>query len=258
MERSEWSASLYLKFEEERSKPAIDLANRLRKLSPLNIVDVGCGPGNSTAILHSFFPNAQLLGVDHSMSMIESARNQHPHLSFNFCDAREISGEYDLIFANASLQWLPCHHTLIPFLMEKLSSNGVLAVQMPNNTNEPLYCVIDKMIKNSKWGFKHTEIEINETLQPQEYIEILMKCASQFEVWESIYYQCMPSHQSLIEWVRATKLRPYLNALKDDYKLQFENELLEQIIPLYSPIKSPTQDYKILFGFKRLFFIATK
>ncbi|WP_181882318.1 methyltransferase domain-containing protein [Helicobacter didelphidarum] len=265
-----WNANLYLTFEAQRSQPALDLANRLKDSHPQNIIDIGCGPGNSTAILYSLFPNTKIMGIDSSQEMIDSAKTHYPHIFFYLCDVYEIDGKYDLIFANASLQWIPNYHILLPFLLERLNSNGTLAVQMPNNSNEPLYRVIEMMIANPKWGFNHLEIETNETLPFQRYFEILSQFTSKFEVWESIYYHPMPSHYSLVEWVKSTKLRPYFNALNDEAKAEFESELLAAIAPFYIPInmsfvgsregdstlQNPLLTNSVLLQFKRLFFIA--
>jgi trans-aconitate 2-methyltransferase len=47
----QWDAGLYLKFSTERTQPSIDLIQRIALADPRRIVDLGCGPGNSTEAL---------------------------------------------------------------------------------------------------------------------------------------------------------------------------------------------------------------
>lgn len=183
---SDWNAEQYLKFKKERTQPARDLAMRIAN-NPQTIVDLGCGPGNSTAVLKEIFPYADLLGIDHSPDMIQKAKEEHPDLNFRLCDARSLERKYDLLFSNACLQWIPNHAEQIPLLMEKLNDGGVLAVQMPMNREEPLFCLIEEVAKEPKWDLSGLQLPQNETLSPAAYYRILSACASSFELWETKY-----------------------------------------------------------------------
>lgn len=68
----DWNSRQYIKFEEERTQPTVDLIGRI-DFSPQSILDIGCGPGNSTNQLHRHFPNADILGVDNSDDMLRRA-----------------------------------------------------------------------------------------------------------------------------------------------------------------------------------------
>ena len=149
---ADWSSSQYLKFKNQRTQPAVDLAMRVVEKRPKTVVDIGCGPGNSTAVLRRIFPEAELLGIDSSPDMIERARREHPDLRFRLCDARALGGQYALLFSNGCLQWVPDHASLIPALMDKLRESGTLAVQMPMNGEEPLYRLIQEMAAEPEWG----------------------------------------------------------------------------------------------------------
>ncbi len=119
---SDWNSTQYLKFKNERTQPAVDLAMRIKN-NPKTIVDIGCGPGNSTSVLRDIFPYADILGIDNSPNMIEKAKAEHPDISFRLCDALSLDGKYDLLFSNACLQWIPDHETLIPSLRAKEKGN---------------------------------------------------------------------------------------------------------------------------------------
>lgn len=252
-----WDSNQYLQFEAQRTQPAEDLARRAAQFGtdePKSIVDIGCGPGNSTEVLARVFPRAEIQGIDSSPDMIEKAVCRYPHLSFRLCGAEELEGSYDLLFSNACLQWVPEHHRLIPALMTKLNRGGVLAVQLPMNGSEPLYRIIETVTAEPQWGFSDTPIETNMTLTPSEYFAILSGCSSSFDMWETRYYHPLPHHRALVEWVRATRLRPYLARLDAARGAALENEMVERARQAY-PVMAGGE---VLLGFRRFFFTAVK
>ncbi len=141
---SDWNPSLYLHFAAERSRPAVELLARVPLENIEYIADLGCGPGNSTALLDQRWPAARITGIDSSPAMIAEARSALPDCLFVEADIRNWQPEQalDLIFANASLQWLPDHYELFPHLVSLLSPLGVLAVQMPDNWLEPTHVLM--------------------------------------------------------------------------------------------------------------------
>lgn len=251
---SEWNSELYLKFERQRTQPALDLAKRIEKYEPASIADLGCGPGNSTAVLRAVFPNARLTGIDNSANMIEKAGKRYPDIEFRLGDVRELAEKFDLIFSNACLQWVPDHRALLPYLMGRLNDGGVLAVQIPINQEEPLSRIIKETVERSEFDFSKAYFENNDALTPAEYYEILSGCASGFDIWETVYYHEMPSHEELINWVRGTRLRPYLDCLNEREKAVFEAELLERVRERYQIMKNGN----VILKFRRLFFTAAK
>lgn len=251
---SDWNSEQYLKFKNERTQPALDLANRLRELSPAKAADVGCGPGNSTAALKSVFPDAEVIGIDNSPNMIGKAEKSHPELAFRLCDASSLEAGWDVIFSNACLQWIPHHGTLIPGLMEKLNEGGVLAVQIPMNGEEPLFRIIKEVAADPRWDFSGVCFETNETLEPEEYFDILSACSSDFQIWETVYCHRMPDHEALLEWVKGTRLRPYLDALDEAEGQVFLDEILTRAKAVYPVMKNG----EVVLHFRRFFFTAVK
>lgn len=251
---SDWDSDLYLKFKQQRTQPALDLVKRIENHNFSSIADLGCGPGNSTSVLKSFFPNAQLIGIDNSVNMIKKAKNTYPDIEFRLGNILNLNEKYDLIFSNACLQWIPNHNFLLPHLIEQLNDNGVLAVQIPINRNEPLFRIIKETAEQSDFDFSKAYFESNDVLSPNEYYEILSMCASSFDIWETVYYHEMPSHESLIDWVRSTRLKPYLECLNENDKKIFEAELLKKVKEQYRVMKNGN----VILKFRRLFFVAIK
>lgn len=254
---SDWSSEQYLKFKSQRTQPAVDLAKRIAADQPKNILDIGCGPGNSTAVLKERFPGADILGVDNSENMIDKAKASYPDLDFRICDVTcelDKLDTYDVIFSNACLQWIPNHREFIPAVFGKLNEKGVLAVQIPMNGEEPLFKIMSKVIAESRWNFSDMNIETNETLLPEEYFDILSSCTESFDIWETVYYHRMPSIEAMVEWVKGTRLRPYINALDKSNAKLLENEIAERAAEIYGKHKNG----EIIFKFRRFFFTAAK
>ncbi len=117
---SDWSPQQYLKFSNERTQPSIDLVTKIKVDNPRSIIDIGCGPGNSTKVLHERWPDAEIVGLDNSSKMIERARKDYPDWKWMLGDASklETGQSYDIVFSNATLQWIPDHDILIPRFFE--------------------------------------------------------------------------------------------------------------------------------------------
>lgn len=252
----DWDSEQYLKFKTERTQPAIDLVNRINMVNPQKILDVGCGPGNSTEVLYNKYPRAYILGVDKSEEMIEAARAKYPYLDFKVCDASkdlpELDSDFDIVFSNACIQWVPDHNQLLRNMLNLLNENGILAVQVPMNLNEPIQTALHDLAASEKWRKYIAEPRIFYTLSQSEYYDLLAEIAEEFVAWETVYYHVMKSHDGILEWYRGTGLRPYLNALPDDKKKEFESELLEILVQKYPRQKNGD----IIFKFPRFFFIA--
>ncbi len=96
---ADWNSNQYLKFEKERTQPSADLISRLSDINPNRVLDIGCGPGNSTNLLAKRFKNAEILGVDSSDNMLEKAKATYPDFSFKKCilpnDFDKIDGKFD-------------------------------------------------------------------------------------------------------------------------------------------------------------------
>jgi trans-aconitate 2-methyltransferase len=254
---SDWSPGNYLKFRNERTQPSIDLVGRIKINDPQTIIDIGCGPGNSTQILALKWPDADIIGLDSSESMIAQAKNDFPKLNWVYGKAEEINNDkkYTVVFSNAALQWMPNHEKLIPKLWDIIENDGVFAAQIPAFEKMDISVAIKTVLEKEKWikcKIVETNIQIYNGLD--YYYELLCGKTNTIELWETHYYHIMSSWESIIDFIEATALRPYLNELKDEEKTKFKKEILEELKKYY---KKQTNE-KILFPFKRTFIIAYK
>lgn len=190
--------------------------------------------------------------------MIEAARAQHPAIRFMPCDAskdlRLLDKDYDIVFSNACIQWIPDHNTLLKNMMSLLKPGGIMAVQTPMNYEEPIHLIIRQVSASAKWASKFGNPRIFYNLTPGEYYDLLSELASDFCVWQTTYFHKMKSHSDIMEWYRATGLRPYLNVLSESDKPDFEKDIYHELIRAYPKQKNG----EIIFRFPRFFFTATK
>jgi trans-aconitate 2-methyltransferase len=150
-----WLAAQYVKFEEERTRPVRDLVARIPNDFVGRAADIGCGPGNSTEVLRERYPQAQIVGIDSSPDMIEAARKRLPDIAFEVADIDGWSGQgFDVILANAVIQWIPGHQALLPALIAKLATGGSLAVQIPDSLDEPTHLTMREIAANGPWAAK--------------------------------------------------------------------------------------------------------
>ncbi len=255
---ADWSSTQYLKFKAQRTQPSIDLAARIAVENPRDIIDIGCGPGNSTRAVKNRFPEARATGADLSENMLEAARRDNPDCDFIKLDVggdlSALAGRFDVVFSNACLQWVPEHRKLLPSLFSLLRKGGALAVQIPMNFEEPIHRIIEETAQSPEWSEKFDKPRIFHTLSEEEYFDILSELTDDFEIWRTTYFHRMPSIDSIIEWYKGTGLRPYLDTLSDSDKEKFLAEIKARLEEEY-PVR---ENGEIIFRFPRFFFIARK
>jgi trans-aconitate 2-methyltransferase len=130
----DWNPGQYLKFRSERTQASFDLVGRINiDFIPKDIIDVGCGPGNSTQVLQERWPSANVIGLDSSKNMINKARAEYPDMNWHVADivTYDTKQKYDLVYSNATIQWIPNHEKLFKKMSALLNDNGVMAVQIP-------------------------------------------------------------------------------------------------------------------------------
>ena len=254
---SSWNPEQYEKFIKDRTQPAIDLASRIDIENPVNILDIGCGPGNSTRVLKNRFPNSKIIGADNSFEMIEKAKSLNPDINFIWLDISgdlsEVTEKFDIVFSNACIQWVSNHKELLPKLMTLLNPNGILAVQIPMQREHPVHMIINELAGSEKWRSKLKKRKYN-NLTATDYFDVLSNISADFDIWKITYFHHMPDYESIIEWYKGTGLHSYLEQLSDEDKKEFISDVYSELKVRYKLQKNG----EIMFEFPRLFFIASK
>ncbi|MFL5258487.1 MAG: trans-aconitate 2-methyltransferase [Hyphomicrobiales bacterium] len=252
----EWNSEQYLKFADERTRPARDLLAQVPLAESRRVFDLGCGPGNSTELLAARYPNAEITGIDSSPDMLEAARDRLPELSFVQADvaAWTPDGECDLLFANAVFQWVPHHPRVLQRLAAHLKPGGVLAVQMPDNLGEPVHALMCETAAQGPWASGMADAARDELPAAQDYYDLLRSAASHVDIWRTTYHHPLEGAQGIVEWMKGTGLRPFLAKLAPDEQRAFLESYTARIAAAY-PLRA---DGKVLLAFPRLFIIAVR
>jgi len=252
-----WDAEHYLRFADARTLPAIGLLSRIALAAPGRVVDLGCGPGNSTAPLKARWPDAVVTGIDSSAELLDAGRRDHPGIAFVKGDIASWAPTepVDVVFANASLQWVGGHERLVPRLFEQVAPGGVLAVQMPRNHDFATHRLMRQVAAEGAWRERLEGAREASPVEPPEfYYDLLASRSAAFTVWETNYIQVMDGVGAIIAWLHGTGLRPFLARLTETERPVF----LEHYAALLAEAYPAQADGRILLPYPRLFFIASK
>jgi trans-aconitate 2-methyltransferase len=258
IEMTDWNPALYTRYEDERTRPAAELLARVPLSSAARVVDLGCGPGNSTELLARRFAGAQVTGIDNSEAMLAAARQRLPDMRFELGDIATWQPETapDLIYANAALQWVPGHEALLPRLFSALAPGGVLAIQMPDNRQQPSHVLMRDVAALPPWqaALGNAESARADLLPVAGYYDLLAPLAAQVDVWHTVYQHVLDTAAAIVDWVRATGLRPYTDPLPEALRVSYLAEYQRRIDAAYPP----RRDGKRLLAFPRLFIVARR
>jgi len=253
-----WDPDQYLQFAEERTLPCRDLVKRIELNDPGRIIDLGCGPGNSTAVISERWPGARITGLDSSSEMIAAARSSQPRNNWIVGDitawAEANDQAFELIFSNAAMQWVGDHSSVFARLMRHVASGGAFAAQMPGNFDASAHLLMRELAASPAWRDRFPKgVREWHVHDLQFYYDVLSPHARRIDLWATEYIHVMPESGAIVEWYRGTGLRPFLNVLgTESDRDRFTSEYGQRLRTAYSQ----QADGRVLFPFRRLFMVA--
>lgn len=235
MNRDTWDPIQYERFRDERAQPFFDLLATVRPRPGMRILDVGCGTGELTRVLHERLQAAETIGIDSSRKMLErSADHARGGVRFEQADMRELTAraEFDLIFSNAALQWVSEHEAILARLSDGLRAGGQLAIQMPANHDHPSHTVAADVAREKPFcdalpgGERHSPV-----LEPERYARALDRLGyREQDVCLHVYGHHLQSREEVVEWVKGTLLTDYERRLPpglyDSFLARYRERLL--------------------------------
>jgi trans-aconitate 2-methyltransferase len=251
-----WDPKTYLTFANERTRPAAELLARIDCEEPNHIADLGCGPGNSTALLVARWPEASVEGVDPSAEMLAEARKSKLRAQWTLADvaAWTPAAPCDVIFSNATFQWLQGHAVLLPRLLGQVAPRGTFAFQVPRNFDAPSHALMREVADTGPWAAQMKSVRAIGVLSPDAYYDLFAPHAAALDVWETTYLHVLDGDDPVYRWVSSTGLRPFAQALAGGERESFLEVYRARLREAY-PRRA---DGKTLFPFRRLFVVARK
>lgn len=255
-----WDPAQYSRFENERDRPALELLLRLPPdLEPREIWDLGCGPGQHAALLKRRHPAAAVHGLDSSAAMLEQARARVVEVDWRLGDIAGWTPEApcDLIFANASLHWLPDHEALMRRLTDQLAPRGVIAVQMPLAHESRHHGLMRSVLADGPWSERLAGTgKIAPLLSSEAYYAALAETCDDIDIWSTTYLHALTGDDAVLEWMKGTALRPFLTVLEDDPAMR--SAFLSALGARLSGAFPRRPDGVTLLPFPRLFLLARR
>lgn len=252
-----WDPDRYLRFGDLRTRPAAELLARVPHPSPREVVDLGCGPGNSTVLLADRWPQARVLGIDNSESMLQRARRDHPGLEFALDDLESWDPEepFDVVFANAVLQWVADPIGTLRRLMQAVGERGSLAIQVPNNFDGPSHAEAHRIVRES---FPELDgiLPDRSPFEPADWYDALGSAEVAVDVWQVTYLQPLRGDHPVADWTSGTFLRPLLDSAQ--VSPETAGEFLDRYRTAMTAAYQMREDGVTLFPFPRLFLVATR
>ena len=257
-----WDPNQYLKFSDHRLRPALELLDRVPLESPGLIYDLGCGSGQVTRLLAKRWPEATVYGLDNSKEMLAQASAEPGSVRWVEADIRTWSPAEspDLVYSNATLQWLDGHRQLFMRLIGCLKPGGCLAVQMPLSWGAASHRLMREALANGGPDGQSLgtpalrQAVARNWVEPAAlYYDLLALAATNVDIWETEYLQELKGDDPVLEWVKGTGLRPILNGLNQEERAIFLPDYARRLRIVY-PVRA---DGITLYPFRRLFIVAT-
>lgn len=238
-----WDPEQYGRFAAERAQPFHDLMGLIRPARLRRAVDLGCGPGELTALAARRLGVGEMVGVDSSEAMLAAAA-AHASGSVSFVHGDiatwTSAGDHDLVLAAASLQWVPDHAAVLQRWTAALAPGGQLAVQVPANaaaaTHTVATAVAEREPYRSAFGPAGPPVDpvAANVLEPEDYARLLHDLGYEHQhVRLTVYPHVLPSSSHAVEWVKGTTLTRFRARLPADLYEQllrdYERELLAVI-----------------------------
>ena len=256
-----WDPDRYLAYADERGRPFVDLLSRVPAETPRVVVDLGCGPGNLTALLADRWPGAAVSGIDSSPEMIDAA-SDIVGITWEVGDLREwarpdplaLRAPVDVLVSNATLQWVPEHLELLPRLLDRVAPGGWFAFQVPGNFDEPSHTTRTELASREPYAEHVRDARVPLSHSPTVYARVLLDLGCEVDAWETTYLHVLTGEDPVFTWVSGTGARPTLQALPDDLRVDFEAEFRALLREAYPADASG----RVILPFRRIFVVARK
>lgn len=262
MVQAKWDPQQYHRYADLRLRPAIELFNQISLDSPRAVHDIGTGGGEIALLMEERWPEARIVASDSSAEMLDTAKSKSPQGSRIQWELLDLSGwqpaeEFDVIYGNAVLHWLPDHAEIFPRLVGGLRPGGELAIQMPLSWYQPSHRAIRSTLESMGTPESDSLAEfmaVPNVALPETYYEILRPLVSELDIWTTEYQQILTGADPVFEFAKGSILRPVFTQLPEKDAAEFTSRLKRTLREAYPP----QADGSTLFPFRRIFIVARR
>lgn len=250
-----WDPDRYETFADQRLRPGIDLLDRVGDFEPRSVVDLGCGTGRLTGILARRFPDAEVTGIDTSVTMLDRARSTLPHLRWKHADIATWTPDgAGLVFSNAALHWVDDHASVFGRLGAGVPPGGVLAIQMPDNWRQPTHTIPAAILDTGRYGDDARRALVRDRVAEVGDYRRWLGAGLELDVWTTTYHHVLSGADPVLEWVRGSVLAPVVDRLEGADRAGFLAECSRR----YRDAYPPEPDGTTVMPFRRLFIVARR
>src|SRR5579864_1294913 len=262
---ADWDPELYNRFARYRAEPVDTILTRLPLGAAEAVADLGCGTGEHTVELARRTPYGTAVGIDSSPAMIGRATQLRDSLepelkgrvTFILSDYRNLEAQprYSVVFSNAALQWASDHRAVLSRWFAALSAGGRMVVQVPANDTETAQLTMIALAHDEPWrarlgGLSTPSRTVGE---PEAYHAMLEEIGFvDIDCYYQTFHHPMRNAAEIVEWSRATALRPFLERLPQGQDAAFVDELTRRLERAYGTAGP------LVFNFRRLFMWARR
>ena len=245
-----WNPVQYEKFRTEREQPFFDLLGLVHPEPRMCVVDLGCGTGKQTRIVHERLQASETLGIDRSSRMLEGAPSGVPGLAFRQGSIEQFAGhaDWDLVFSNAAFHWVERHDELIERLSSALRPGGQLAFQVPAMHGDVAHTVAEELttaepFRSAFGGWTRSQ----PVLRPEQYARLLYQTGFvEQHVRLVVYPHVLGSANDVVEWMKGTLLTDYQRQLPDALRGAFVEAFQREVLARLEPARP------FFFPFRRI------
>ncbi len=246
-----WDPRQYEKFQREREQPFYDLLGMVQPAPSMRVVDLGCGTGKQTRVLHERLHARETIGLDQSANMLQAQSNVTlpDGLRFEVGRIEDFPGAetpFDLVFSNAALHWVDNHEPLLRRLTRALAPDGQLAFQIPAMHDELCHEVAEAIASTEPFHSALGGWQLFHAVQPPgRYAQILYSLGfGAQDVRLMIYPHVLPGAEAVVEWMKGTLLTEYARHMPAELFAAFVDRYRSQLVerlgaarPFFFPFK---------------------
>jgi len=226
-----WNGTYYRKYASMQREIGHTFIDIIPFLGNERVLDIGCGDGFNTNYLLGKLPKGEIIGIDISDSMLESAKEFiQPQLSFLKSDAQNFNFDepFDIIVSMLAIHWISNKQKMLENVAKSLKLGGKFYFLFTLIDDEPALLKSSRIVQMSnKWKSK-VPSDFNEfpVTTVDEFNQQVKNSNLTIEYQDRVFYRkVFPNRYELKQWLyMALKV---LELLDPDDRSEYLDDVLD-------------------------------